>query len=105
MSIEAIKFGLNSIQPITQQQPKVEGDAKSNKGGGFGEVLTQVMKDVNSMQLEADQQIENVLTGKNGNNIHDAMVALEKADMAFQFMTTLQQKILKAYEEVVKTQI
>lgn len=105
MSIQAIQFGLEAIKPITQQpQPNVN-TSKDSKGASFGDMLSQMLNDVNNLQLDADKQIENVLTKKPGATVHDAMVALEKADIAFQFMTNLQQKILNAYQEVARTQL
>lgn len=105
MSIQSIQFGLESIKPITQQvQPQVKTSTDA-KGASFGDVLQQVIQDVNTLQVDADQQMENVLSNKPGANIHEAMIALEKADVAFQFMTNLQQKILSAFQEIARTQI
>jgi len=104
MSIEAIQFGLEAIKPITPQQPKVNAQG-TGSGESFGDMLSQMIGEVNTLQVDADNQIENVLTDKPGSNIHEAMVALEKADVAFQFMTNLQQKILSAYQEVARTQL
>ncbi|MGI6524328.1 MAG: flagellar hook-basal body complex protein FliE [Bdellovibrionota bacterium] len=106
MSIEGIQFGLEAIKPISQplQQQGVQGSVDKS-GSSFGDVLAQVLNDVNRLQLDADQQIENVMTKKEGANIHDAMIALEKADVTFQFMTNLQQKIINAYQEIIRTQI
>ncbi len=103
MSIEGIKFGLQSLQPIQQSIEKPKTDSKGLQS--FGDVLAQAVKDVNSMQLEADKQIEGVVLQKEGVNVHDAMIALEKADVAFQLMSTIHSKIIRAYEEVIRTQI
>ena len=68
-------------------------------------MLGQAVKDVNQMQLQADEQIEGVILNKDGINVHDAMIALEKADIAFQMMNMIRSKIIRAYQEVMRTQI
>jgi len=104
MSIEGIKFGLQSLQPIQAplEQPKT---GKTGGINSFGDMLSQAVKDLNTMQVEANKQIEGVLLEKEGINVHDAMIALEKADVAFQLMTTIHSKIVRAYEEIIRTQI
>jgi flagellar hook-basal body complex protein FliE len=42
---------------------------------------------------------------KAGVTTHEAMIALEKADIAFQLMTSIKSKIIRAYEEVMRTQV
>lgn len=104
MSIEGIKLGLQSLQSIQKplEKPKSEGAGGVNS---FGDMLSEAVKDLNRMQVEADKQIEGVLLDKQGVSVHDAMIALEKADVAFQLMSTIHNKIVRAYEEIIRTQI
>jgi flagellar hook-basal body complex protein FliE len=106
MSIEGVKLGLGSIKAIPQQielgktQPQTGGDKKS-----FKEVFTDAVKDVNSLQTQADKQIEGLVLGREGVTTHDAMIALQKADIAFQLMNQVRSRIIRAYEEVMRTQV
>ena len=68
-------------------------------------MLENALKEVNEMQTEADQQIEGLTLKKDGVTPHSAMVALEKADVAFQLMSAIRGKIIRAYEEVIRTQV
>jgi flagellar hook-basal body complex protein FliE len=104
MSIDKITAGLKSFSEITsiQQAPKSEGVAGQNK---FGDVLSSAMKEVDTLQKTADAQVEGLVLGKDGVTTHGAMLALEKADVAFQLMNTIRSKIIRAYEEVLRTQI
>ncbi len=63
------------------------------------------MREVDSLQKQADQSIEHMITGKGGVTPHEAMIALEKADIAFQLMNRVKSKIVAAYQEVMRTQI
>ncbi|HRT61008.1 MAG TPA: flagellar hook-basal body complex protein FliE [Syntrophales bacterium] len=70
----------------------------------FGKALTDAIKDVNRLQLEADQAIRNLEVGKTG-SLHEAMIALEKADVSFRAMMQVRNKILEAYQEIMRMQV
>ena len=50
-------------------------------------------------------EIEDLVLKKKNITPHEAMIALEKADVAFQLMNTVRQRIVQAYQEVMRTQI
>ena len=103
MSINAITSGLPSIESIAPLQPAqpAQGTAPS----GFGQMLSDALKEVDGMQKEANNQIEGLALSKSGITPHSAMIALEKADVAFQLMTQIKSKIIQAYQEVLRTQV
>lgn len=105
MSISGINPLLPNVTPIkspSQQTQKVEQGAQ---GSNFGDMLNNALKEVNDLQNEANSNIEGLTLKKEGITPHSAMVALEKADVAFQLMNAIRGKIIRAYEEVVRTQV
>lgn len=68
---------------------------------GFLDSLTGAIQKVNQMQADAKAQVEGLLSGK-GEDLHGAMLAVEKADLAFQFMMQVRNKIVQAYQEVAQ---
>lgn len=106
MTIDSIKFGLSKIKPVSD--PGQQTGPKSTETAGqpsFMDALKDAMSEVNQLQNSADQQIEGLVLKKDGISTHDAMIALEKADVAFQLMNTIRGKIIRAYEEVMRTQV
>ncbi len=107
MSIQGIKSPFEAykqIESITKPEPKsVETPTKDGKG--FGEMLTSAIREVDDLQKSADGGVENLVLGKGGTTPHEAMVALEKADIAFQLMNSVRSKIIRAYEEVMRSQV
>lgn len=95
--IEAIK-GLN-------KSGQAEGIGSKEEGASFGSVLSNALKEVDTLQTSADTQIQGLLTGSSPVTTHDAMIALEKADVAFQLMSQIRTKIVRAYEEIMRTQV
>lgn len=106
MSISGIDPRLPNIAPVRSIE-----DARPTKpqgapqAGGFGQMLQNALEEVNSLQNQADRQIEGLTLKQEGVTPHTAMVALEKADVAFQLMTAIRGKIIRAYEEVIRTQV
>jgi len=100
MSDILIKDG--ALQPSTGV-----GKARDAVQKGETEFLT-ILKDrvneINQLQLDADQAITKVEMGNSG-SIHDAVIALEKADLSFRKMIQVRNKILEAYQEVMRMQV
>ena len=94
---------LNNIEQllnpaITERQS--EGEAN----GSFAGIIKRAMNDVNEAQVEADQAIQELATG-NEKDIHQTMIALEKAEVSFQLMMQVRNKIVSAYEEIMRMQV
>ncbi|HOG16738.1 MAG: Flagellar hook-basal body complex protein FliE [Syntrophaceae bacterium PtaU1.Bin231] len=70
----------------------------------FGTVLKGMIGEINSLQHQADQAIAKVQLGNTG-SIHEAMIALEKADISFRTMMQVRNKILEAYQEIMRMQV
>lgn len=96
--------GLDSLQPIQKPQPRVE-PGTAQQGGSFNEIFVDALKEVDQMQRTAEDHVEGISVGKDGYTTHGAMIALEKADIAFQLMSQIKSKIVMAYQEVMRTQV
>lgn len=107
MKLEAFDIALKKFQEVqgitNTQKPKESG--AGDKSGSFGEMFANAIKEVDSMQKQADNQVEGLTLKKEGYTTHGAMLALEKADSAFQLMNNIRAKIIRAYEDVLRTQV
>ena len=86
------------------------GPANANKADNtqgqeaFSNMLARSLDDVNRLKLKADEAVDNLVAGKH-KDIHATMIALEKADIAFQLLMQVRNKIISAYETVMRTQV
>jgi len=91
----------NPIQGLPQ--PNVDfGPAvgKEQQGGSnFLETLRGAVDQVKDLQSQADTQVAGMLNG-DGQDVHSAMIAVEKANLAFELMLQVRNKIVSAYQEV-----
>ena len=70
----------------------------------FGQILKDSIQRVQEVQKEADVAAKGLAAGET-RNIHEAMIALEKADLSFRLMMQVKSKIVEAYQEVMRTQV
>ena len=72
-------------------------------GGPFGDLLKSAVTGVNDLQQQASSAVTGMLSG-NGVDIHDAMIATQKADMAFELTLEVRNKAVAAYQQVMGMQ-
>lgn len=70
----------------------------------FADFLKAQVENVNGLQKEADTAVAAMVTGQSG-NLHETMIALDKADVSFRMMTKVRTKIIDAYHEVMRMNI
>ncbi len=101
---------MDQIKAITFPTPSFVDNATAAHatGGapasGFMNTLQQAISKANDIQLEAGQATEALMTGQT-QNIHQTMVALQEADVSFQLMMQIRNKLVSAYEEIQRMQI
>jgi flagellar hook-basal body complex protein FliE len=73
-------------------------------GPSFKDFLVQSIQDVNSMQTAADKAVEKLATGGDVNPA-EVLTAVQKADIAFQMMIQVRNKLVDAFTEIKNLQI
>lgn len=79
-------------------------DAAPAGGPSFGAVLEDSLAQVNALQHEADGAIQSLASGGTA-TLHDTMLALQKAELSFKLMMQVRNKIVEAYQEVLRMQV
>jgi flagellar hook-basal body complex protein FliE len=70
----------------------------------FADTLKDAVGEVNTLQKQADKKAQDLATGKT-TDIPEVMMAAEKADIALRLMVQVRNKIIQAYEDVMKMQV
>jgi len=97
--IGASRVELGPLQPHAPRSATPSVDGKS-----FKDVLSEAVGEVQRLQTEADTTIKQLVAGEI-KDVSDAMIAVEKADVAFQTMMVMRNKIVAAYEEIMRMQV
>jgi flagellar hook-basal body complex protein FliE len=69
----------------------------------FQKILSDSIGEVDRLAKEANQSVQEMALGKV--DIHDAMIAMEKANIAFRLMVQVRNKVIGAYEEIMRMQV
>ena len=97
-------FSINGIETIPEPFATGPGSLTKNSGPGFADMLKGAVEKVNAMQHQAGRLEDAVAKGENV-NIHQAVIAGEKAGLSFKLMMQVRNKMLEAYEEVMRMQV
>ncbi len=90
----------DSVQPTGSRPARTAKDAAP----GFGRMLTEALEDVNQKHIAADQAVADLVAGKS-QDIHNVMIATQKADIGFQLLMQVRNKVVGAYEQIMRMQI
>ncbi|RMD97605.1 MAG: flagellar hook-basal body complex protein FliE [Calditrichaeota bacterium] len=87
--------------------PLPTGKGNSEKAqnlDSFADTLKSFLKDVNQLQTEAADNVEALISGETV-DVHDVMIAMEKASVGFEMVMEIRNKLLEAYQELMRTQV
>lgn len=92
--------GLPSIEhaPTTPAEP-----TPATGAGSFGSVVADALAGAAETQAAAGVEVERLARGEG--NLHEAALALEKADISMRLMTKARNKIVEAYQEIMRTPV
>lgn len=107
---------IQDISPIMSQlkmrvqnegldKPLSLGEKPASAGeSSFADMITEAIESVDESQKTADQNVENIVTGKS-DNIHEVMISMKKAQLSFQMMVEMRNKLVETYQELSRMQI
>ena len=78
--------------------------ATEGSGKSFGEFLADSIGKVNDLQVQSDKAMQRIASG-DSQNIHETLLAVERADIAFKQMNQIRMKVIDAYKEIMKMQV
>ena len=95
-----------SIQPISAptlpSSIRPAGETSSNSG--FQDVFSSAVGQVESMRSQASATVERFLSGE-GEDLHTVALATQQADLAFEMFQQVRNKVVSAYQEIMKMQM
>lgn len=103
-------MNISSISPhlIPNEMPLGQSQgalgAQESKTESFSQFLSRSIDQVNDLLGAADKSATELATGKS-ENLHDAMIHMEKAETAFKLLMQVRNKVLDAYQEVMRMQV
>lgn len=92
---------LQSLLPETGVEKKQTAESSQTP---FSDFMKQSLTDVNRQMLDADQAIDDLATGRK-QDIHNTMIAMQKAEISFELVMQIRNKLISAYDEIRRMSI
>ena len=80
------------------------GAPASSGADAFGSILSNAMNNVESLRRDSQQSIDKLLSGE-GVELHEVALATQKAQLGFEMFVQVRNKIVSAYQEVMRMQM
>ncbi|KMQ51158.1 Flagellar hook-basal body complex protein FliE [Chitinispirillum alkaliphilum] len=99
-------MNINNIGPIGNSNPAERKPAANNplQGPSFKDTLNGFLKDVNELQQKADVSIKKMSAGEI-TDVHQVMSTVEEANVAFNMMMEIRNKVMDAYQEIMRIRL
>lgn len=100
--MDDIKIRYSPIPLVKEGHPLDRRDVTGQKS--FLDTLKESIEKVGEIQKAADKAVEDLSVGK-AQDLHKTMIAMEEADISFQLMMQVRNKLVSAYEEIMRMQV
>ena len=107
--VGAVGAGASSIGSISSDIGSIAGLSSSSsqpaqKSGEFSTILNKTLSELNESQVAADKAVADLATGEI-TDLHQAAIAIGKAETSMKLMLEIRNKAISAYKEVARTQL
>jgi flagellar hook-basal body complex protein FliE len=99
-----ITQGLTLVPNAEGARNRLINKTLKETNASFGETLQQAVNDVNALQQEAGKAVERMVTGE-ATDLHEVMIAVEKAKTSFDLLMEIRNKAMDAYREIMRMQV
>ena len=108
---------MNTTSGIDQILAQLQSTSELATGGGksaaaivpprtdFGQLLKSAVDQANTVQQTADQLSQEFVRGNQDVELHDVMISLQKANVSFQSMIQVRNRLVTAYQEIMNMQV
>jgi len=96
---------LQQLRSVNSDSPlQSSGSISSGSGSNFANVLGDLVSEVSQKQAAAGSAVTGLLSGQNV-SLHQAMISMEEANVSFQMMVEVRNRLLDSYQELMRMQI
>jgi flagellar hook-basal body complex protein FliE len=103
---EMLRTGRTASEVRTHQlkQDGLDQASGETSSTSFADTLKNAVGSVNDLQHQSDVQMQKLATGET-KNIPEVMISVEKANVAFKLLMQVRNKVIDAYQEIMKMQV
>ena len=102
--MDIASVSLNGASNLKPSFDRVSAAPVKPGGQGFGDLLTNLVEKVDGIQKTADASVSDVVSGK-VTDVHQVAVKVQEAGVAFDLMLGVRNRLMDAYQELIKIQV
>ena len=99
-----MSMNISGISPLSQIKTDVAAPSASDGGNSFRNILNNAIGEVESTRSDAAKSVEQFLSG-NGEDLHSTILTTQRAELEFQMFMQVRNKVVSAYQEIMKMQM
>lgn len=99
-------MAINGVRALGSLDPRaIYGEmGKITPRVSFGEQLQNAISEVDQLQSQRDDMVQEMVRGERI-EVHEIMTAAEEAQLAFELMLEVRNKLLESYQEIMRMQV
>ncbi len=95
---------ISKLQTILPARDVSKNEMSNSSPSPFSDYVKSSLAEVNRQMLDADQAINDLATGRN-QDIHNTMISMKKAEISFELVMQIRNKLMTAYDEIRRMSI
>ena len=95
---------ISNLQTILPEMDAPKKPTPEGSSSPFGDYVKRSLTEVNGKMRNADRAINDLATGKN-QDIHNTMIAMQKAEISFELVLQIRNKLMTAFDEIRRMSI
>ena len=104
MRVSNAALPVRFAQQAARMHPARAPARATDADGNFGVAMQNAVAQVNQDQVAADRAVTEMVESQ-GANVHETMIALERADISLRLATKIGQKLVQAYQDISRIQL
>lgn len=101
--MEPVNLQLDHVTKLSADR-RTDGNKTAEAQEKFADILKQSLNNVNDMQVKSDKMTQLMATGQ-VEDLHEVMVVAQKANITLQTTVEVRNKVIEAYQEIMRMQI
>jgi flagellar hook-basal body complex protein FliE len=95
-------MNINDVLSVPLMNQEIDRKGNPDPLSDFKKALGQSIEELNRLSDEAEQKVQGMVMGET--DIHEAMIAMEKVGISLKLMIQVRNKVIAAYEEIMRMQ-
>jgi flagellar hook-basal body complex protein FliE len=105
VSVESVLNEIRAMQEMAAGRGSAARAPEAADGGGFSAALRAQIEQVNGAQNQATQMARDFESGAKDVNLQDVMISMQKANISFQTMIQVRNRVVSAYQDMMNMQV